>query len=269
MKYRFSILLIFCLTMPLLKAQEIVKDGWQIFYDNYEWVPGSILVNMQMYNETPKPELPFVLIAGVGFDNCTPDGFPNNDEYQHLYNLSDSILSIISQTSAAVLTGTFTCQCKRTDYIYVNDTLGLRMKLYTMLNRSFKGYSPQLWIRPDKDWAAYRTFLYPNEEKLERLENEAQVTLLAARGIDPVTPRVIHHTLYFKSKSDRQSFIDYATANQFIIEDLKKIRKSDLRYELIISKSDFIEPEHFTHQTLELKHKAIELNGKYSGWNCD
>ena len=269
MKYLFSLPLFFMLAFNSIQAQEVIKDGWQIFYDNYEWVPGSILVNMQMYNETPKPDMPFLLIAGSEFKNCTSDGFPNNDEYQNLFNLSDSIMAVISSSTKSILTGTFTCQCKRTDYIYINDTTGLRMKLYEMFSRSFKGYAPQLWIRPDKDWAAYRTFLYPNEEKFERLANEKIATELATKGIDPVTPRLIDHTFYFKSKQDRQLFIDYATADQFIVVDTKKIRKQELRYKLIISKSDFIEPAHFTHQTLELKHKAVEMNGRYEGWVCE
>lgn len=269
MKYRFSVLCFFLLFSNLSKAQEIVKEGWQIFYDNYEWVPGSILVNMQMYNETPKPDMPFILIAGAGFPDCTVDGFPNTEEYPNLFRLSDSIMAVISSVTSGILTGTFTCQCKRTDYIYVKDTVGLRLKLYEMFSRSFKGYAPQVWIRPDKDWAAYRTFLYPNEEKFERLEVEKIVTELSTKGIDPIAQRPVTHTLFFPTKQDRQLFIDYATANEFTIVDLNKMRKREMRYQLIISKPDFLEPAHFSHQTLELKHKAIEMHGRYDGWKID
>lgn len=92
----------------------------------YEKGAGSTTLNMDLVKYAPKNELPFILITGATFTNCANDGFPNNDEFNKLYDLSDNALAVVSKLTKMEHAGTFTYQCQRLDYIYISDTTKIR-----------------------------------------------------------------------------------------------------------------------------------------------
>jgi len=242
--------------------------GWFDYTSTYDFVPGSVHVNMDRYAVSPDTDMPFLIIAGVGFPDCSYDGFPTSAEEIKLAAISDSIMHIVSSLTRGEKLGSFSCQCKKTDYIYVHDTTGLRKKLIEQY-AAFKNYSPQIWLKPDSEWKAYRTFLYPSEEILTLLENEKKVAALRQAGDLITKPRVVTHDLAFAKKKNRKTFITYATEQGFTISKTGKKKSPDrMRYYLSISQTDIIEPKHITHLILDLSHKAKEMNGIYRQWDC-
>ena len=50
---------------------------------------GSTTLNMDLVNHAPQSELPFILVTGATFTNCTNEGFPQKDEKIRSHNARD------------------------------------------------------------------------------------------------------------------------------------------------------------------------------------
>lgn len=240
--------------------------NWEVYLAQYDLGPGSITLNMELIDIAPVRQLPFVVITGVTFRDCTREGFPEKEEFNNLYKISEEVLKAISSITKNELAGTFTYQCQRLDYIYVQDTLNLRKHLIALYKDNYRSYKPYLNIQADSSWEAYVKFLYPNEVALEYMSNEKVLNQLKAAGDKLNKPRLVEHWLYFKTKPDRDDFTRYIRGEGFKVEGTDFIKDSALPYQLHISRTDKIDVESISSLTLELRKKAKELNGGYDGW---
>ena len=212
------------------------NSNWEVYLAQYDLGPGSTTLNMDLINVAPVKELPFVVITGVTFTECTKDGFPAKNEFSNLYKISDDIEQVISSITRNELAGTYTYHCQRLDYFYVKDTVNLRRKLIDLYRDQYKWYEPYLNIQADKDWEAYVKFLYPNEVVLEHMSNEKVLNQLRSSGDKLDKPRLVEHWLYFKTKSDRDAFIKYAQGDGFKVEGIDVIKDTPLPYQLHLSR---------------------------------
>jgi len=262
MKKTIQPLLIFL--FPLLLYGQ--KENWDVYLAQYEKGPGSVTLNMELINSAPILELPFILVTGVKAKQCDSNGFPNQTELSTLYKISDSIITVVNRITKAEVTGSFTYQCERLDYIYVKDTISLRSKLATSYKKLFPDYTPYIKLRVDKEWAAYKEFLYPNEETREYMANQKVISQLVAGGDALNKPRQVDHWIYFQTKQDRDRFIKYAKENTFKVESENYLKGEKLPFQLRISRTDNVDLASITKVTLQLKKEATNLQGDYDGW---
>jgi len=246
--------------------QPVDKGNWDVYMAMYEKGAGSTSVSMGLVRDAAKNELPFILITGATFTNCTNDGFPNKDEFNRLYELSDNVQAVVSKLTRMELVGTFTYQCERRDYIYVSDTTKIRSKLIELYKTKFSNYKYYINIRLDKNWEAYLKFLYPNEETKEYMSNQKVIEQLKASGDNLTKARQVDHWLYFSSINDRDLFEKSIISTGFKIENKEKVDNSDKPYKLHISRTDKVDTESINLITLDLKRKAKRMNGDYDGW---
>lgn len=249
--------------LNISKAQE---GNWDVYLAQYENGPGSITLNMDLIVTAPKNDLPYILVTGVEFENCREDGFPNSDEFEKLYMISDGILELLKDRVKFELAGTFTHQCERLDYVYLSDTLNIRETLTNTYKSKYGDYKFYINLKDDKNWEAYTKFLYPNEVTLEYMSNQKVLTQLQKAGDNLSKERQIDHWIYFVKKSDRTLYEKYVTELGFKIENRGKIKNANQPFKLQISRSDFVYPESINKITLELRKKALEYNGDYDGW---
>ena len=242
-------------------------DQWDVYLAQYEKGPGSTLINMALKGVAPMKEYPFLLKTGVKAINCPPDGLiADGEELKVLYAISDKMKSIIDFTVKNKEAGTFSYQCSRTDYYYVNDTDNIRKLLVSAYKKYFPKYEYTIEIKEDRNWDAYLQFLYPNEETKEFMANSKVILSLTNAGDSLTKPRQVDHWLYFKNEADRNSFISYATHEKFKIESKGLAKTSALPYKLQISRIDKVDLPSITAITQILRKKAKELNGDYDGW---
>lgn len=263
--FGFILFLISCNT----KSQETQKtdnSNWDAYIAIYENGEGSTTLNMDLKKDAPKAELPYILITGVTFSNCTEKGFPEKEEFNKLYGVSDEVETIISKLTKMELAGTFTYQCERLNYYYINDTTQIRSKLTALYKNKFSNYKHYINIKPDKNWEAYLNFLYPNEEIQESMSNQKVIEQLQKGGDDLTKSRQVDHWLYFSNEKNRNLFEKLITQNGFKIEIKEKIDNPDKPFKLHISRNDKVDPESISKITLELRKKAKELEGDYDGW---
>src|SRR5258708_27103371 len=204
----------------------------------YEKGAGSTLINLSLREKAPMKQYPFLLKTGVKLINCGQDGLPSKEEWDALYAISDKMKSVIDFTLKSKSVGTFSYQCKRIDYYYVNDTDDIRKFLESAYKKYFPKYEYSIEIKNDQNWEAYLTFLYPNEETMEYMSNSKVILSLTKAGDDLSKPRKVDHWLYFKSEADRDLFITYASKENYKLEGKKHVHKAPFHFHLQIPSID-------------------------------
>jgi hypothetical protein len=261
MRYIFSLLLIF--SVIRMNAQE---EYWDVYLAQHKGKTASILLNMELKKTAPYPDLPFLVIAGVGFGDCTPEGLPTVKEFDNLYRISDSIAAMMKTQGNNKLVGTFTYQCERNDYYYIADTTGIREKLHNKLRQLFPTYKPVINISIDISWSTYLDFLYPNEESYEVMQNQKVVLQLQKAGDKLLASRKIEHWLFFTSERDRSCFLQYAMKQKFKVESIGKDGPLSTPFKLVISRAGIPELQGISQLTLQLRKESHKCNGIYDGW---
>jgi DNA-binding transcriptional MerR regulator len=256
----------FCATLMVLKAQ---TQDWDVYLQKYDLGPGSIVVDLSLIEKAPLDSMPFIIITGVKFNKCTEEGLPQTDEFENLYRISDSIGSVINKVKGKALAGIFTYQCKRLDYYYVSDTLGLSFQIAECYKRNFPKYEFHLSINHEPSWVSYTEFLYPNKPILLYLTNRKQVAEFEQKGDSVNKARKVNHWIYFPTEKSRLEFIQIASNKGFNIENIQRVSESRLPYQIHISRIDKIELQTITEITLELRKQAFRLGGEYDGWETE
>ncbi|MFT3825030.1 MAG: DUF695 domain-containing protein [Chitinophagaceae bacterium] len=246
----------------LANAQE---DNWDVYMSQQDKGLASTMINLSLKAEAPVKKMPFLLITGVKFKDCTEDGMPSKKEFDNLYKVEDSIENIITENIQAKHAGTYTYACERQEYYYVSDTAGIRKKLQAMYKKNFPGYTGYVNIRKDQSWSGYLDFLYPSEEVLEFMKNQKVLLNLTQAGDKLEKERKVDHFIYFTSEKDQDCFITYATAQNFKVEGKDKVTGTR-PFKLQISRTDKVDAVSITPLTLELRKQASRCNGDYDGW---
>lgn len=258
---------LYCLCIAacsIVSAQE--EDGqWDIYMAQYEKGAGSTVINMGLKRRAPDKSFRFLLSTGVHFNDCTSDGFPSQPEFQKLYVVSDSVKNLVNFNVSNIMAGTFTYQCERKDYYYIKDTTNIRKKLSALYKKRFPEYQPIINIREDAAWEAYLTFLYPNEETMEYMQNQKVVIKLEEAGDKLDKERPVDHWLYFPTAKSRDSFVVFARAKSFKIES-KEMSDGAKPFQLHISRIDKVDLPSISKLTLQLRREAGKYDGEYDGW---
>jgi len=246
-----------------LSAQD---ENWDAYMAQYEGKPGSVMLDMGLKSTAPLKEFSFVLITGVRFSDCSSEGMPSAKEFENLYRISDSVLATVKRVGKNKLVGTFTHLCERLDYYYITDTTGLRQSLTNYFKQLSPAYKPYINIKADAEWTAYLSFLYPNEEVYEFMQNQKVVMQLEKAGDKLDQARQADHWLYFKTEKDRNCFMSYAMQHNFKIESKRNDGKLSAPLQLQISRIDKVDIGSISKLTLLLRKEARKCNGDYDGW---
>ena len=261
--FLFMPVLAFCL---LNNAAAFAQDGsWNVYLAQYEEGIGSVTLDMDLIHNSPQANKPYIVITGVTYKDCRADGFPNDNELEQLYQIADAAEEAIAAKTKHTLAGTFTQQCQRLSYLYVHDTTGIRQALKALYSDKYNGYEYYLNIKEDREWKAYREFLYPNEFILEDMANRDVLFNLMKQGDDLSKARQVDHWLYFPTDKSRKGFISYAKKLGFKIEETGK-SEGQLSFKLRISRSDKIDHMSINTLTIGLKKEARKHQGEYDGW---
>ena len=253
---------------PGAHGQAAEEEDWNSYIAQYEESPGSTTLNMALKEQAPLAAFPFCVVTGVVTKQCEEDGFPTQEEFEKLYQLGDDMEVALKATGQFVHVGTFTSRCERLSYFYVRDTANVRSKLLEFYKEKYPQYGkPYIGIKSDAAWTYYLEFLYPNEETLDFMSNEAVVQKLEEAGDKVEKPRAVDHWLYFGNKKDRGNFIQYATSQGYKVVSAEYVAEATPHYQLHLSKEHKVDVGSVSEVTLTLRRKAIEYNGDYDGWS--
>lgn len=245
-------------------AQE--EDHWETYLASYEKGPGITLVNMSLKEKAPVKEQGFVLITGVRFSLCK-DGLPTPEMLETLQPIDDALARQVSFLGKTTFAGTWTHDCERLNYFYIQDSMDVRFSLQTFYKDNFPDFKYYINIRHDPEWDGYLKFLYPNEIILEQLKVSKVLRQLSEGGDKLEKERLVDYSFSFPDEKSRSTFIDLVKKEGFIVTDQPKKAISRDRAGLVtISKTALPNASTISGMVLYLRKKAADIGGEYKGW---
>ena len=242
------------------------EESWDNYLSSYSGKPGSVLVDLGYIDKAPDKKYPFLVITGPHAQNCGKNGIPDKEEIDQLEEILDATTNFLNGVTAKVLVGTFTYNCERLNYYYVKDTESIRVAIARMYNRSFQNYSYAIHIKADPEWGVYRTFLYPDESTQIWMENEKLITAMLDSGDNLTAERDIKFQIYFRTDTEREALVNYATANGYKTDKINLTTGAS--YELILSKHGLVKIEDIDAMTADLRRESRKHRGFYNGWTA-
>ena len=237
---------------------------------NYDSFPASFIYDTRFKELGPISNLPFVVITGVTYEDCTDEGFPTPAEFDRLENVFNVLEKRIDHWSSSYV-GVFTHRCQRLGYFYVMDTTGLRDSLKQLYADQFPLYSPYINMRADKDWETYFKFLVPTPQIVQSNSNFEVLVQLFEAGDSLVLPRNVDHWIYFRTEKDRKGFKSAAIDLGFAATSEAPLPDADPAYPhgLRLSRIDHVDHQAIDSVTFQLIDLAQKWNGKYDGWEAE
>ena len=257
------LILICCFLFSNADAQ---NENWDTYMAKFGNKPGSVLVDMALIEKAPDKKYPYLVITGPRALNCDAHGIPAKDEIDVLEDILNTTGNFITGVTAKALAGTFTYNCERLNYYYVKDTAGIRNAIMRLYDRGYQNYSYAINMKYDPAWTTYRTFLYPDEDMLDWMENTKMITKMIESGDSLATRRAISFAFYFKTDTAMKAFENYAGVRGY--KTANTVGVSNFPHAIKASKNDYVKIDIILPMIRELKDEAKKHNGLYNGWEA-
>lgn len=257
------------LLFGLLWCSVALSAQWDQYFAQWEGKPGSMIVNMDYIDLLPQEDLPFLVSIGLAYDNCSNEGFPDTITYGQLTELSDKLEEYMNIQLTGSLVGTFTYDCRRMDYYYVKDTIGVRAFAESFFENNGIDFHPLISMAEDREWRYYQDVIYPDDYLLEYMMNAKVIDALIDQGINIQTPSLIQHWAYFKSEGARDRYRLIVLERGFKEENKDVDPLEEYPYTLQFSRRDKVEPDYITELTYNLQKEAKAIDGYYDGWEYE
>ncbi len=263
----------FHFTQVLIGTFLVFKAGaqterWDTYMAKFGDKPGSVLVDMGYKDMAPDSRYPFLVVTGPKAQDCNKQKLPNSEEIDRMEEILDATTNFITGVTAKVLVGTFTYNCERLNYYYVKDTMGVRYAIMRMYNRNYTNYEYAINMKADREWSAYRAFLYPNEETLNWMENDKTIAKMLQQGDSLTASRDINFELYFKTDTGRRSFIGFANQKGYRTDTTQVSQSANVPFELVLTKHARVSMDAINDMTGAIKAELKKYNSIYVGWNA-
>jgi len=265
MKYFFFMQSIYSVLFFTATGQ---TEQWDTYMAKFDGKPGSVLVDMGYKDAAPDSKYPFLVVTGPQAMDCDKKGIPANEEIDKLEEILGATGSFMNGVTAKVLVGTLTYNCERVNYYYVKDTFGVRTAIARMYTKMYPNYTYAVNLKADKLWTTYRTFLYPDRETLNWMENNKIVTEMLRGGDSLTKPRDVVFELYFKTDTGRSSFVAYAQRKGYKTDTTQASKSPNMPYQLIIKKYGPVKMDLVNEWTTDLKNELKKYSSIYAGWSA-
>ncbi|SIN66930.1 TIGR01619 family protein [Chitinophaga niabensis] len=241
-------------------------DHWESYIASYEKGLGITLLNMSLKEKAPVKDQGFVLITGVTFSDCK-DGLPTPEMVETLQSIDDALARQVSFLGKTTFAGSWTHNCERLLYFYLQDSMDVRFSLQTFYKDNYPAFKHYINIRHDPEWEGYLKFLYPNEIILEQLNVSKVLLQLAEAGDKRDKERPVDYSFFFPDGKNRSTFIEQMKQEGFRVADQpKKVASKDRPGLVTISKPALPDASTISGMIIYLRKKAAGLGGEYKGW---
>lgn len=241
-----------------------MSDDWDFYRAKVDHEPASIMVDLGIRNQVPKPTLPYMGYLRLYMLKPREDGLSSQEEFDDLCEIGDTLEAEID-SAEHIYVGRNTSGGCRDFYFYTPNPEKLEADLATLM-AAFSAYEYETGHREDQRWDTYLTFLYPNDNEMQRILNRRVCDLLSRDGDDLHVARVIDHRAYFKEKKPLQNYQKFLEEAGFIIK--KQGRERPLFGDFFVDFERVDIPAEIDDIIIEISKKAVELGGNYDGWGC-
>lgn len=253
------------LTAPA-QSQVEYQEEWEFYFSNVDGKLGSLCVDLGLKKIAPIANKPNVAWVSIRMNNPREDGVSSQEESEVLFQVEDMLVEKITSKHNSIYVGRLTSNGYRDLYFYFGDTTLFDNTISDAMT-SFPEYQYDFGVKEDKEWDGYFNFLYPAPLNYQSIQNRRVIERLEKEGDNLTKEREVFHWIYFKSKADREKFLDKIKNNNFIVVD-KGSDKSlgEYCYRLAIKRVDKVDWNSVDDYVIYLWNLANETNGEYDGW---
>lgn len=264
--YKTSFIFIFIISFQQMNAQ-YTNEHWDNYIASYEDNhPGSTTLRMDLINHAPISGFNHILITGLSYETNRTDGFPENETFQILHQVSDELVKLIQEKTEAIYTGSFMYQKERLEYFYIKESSTLPEILDTFYKTNYPNFQYYINIKEDKEWEAYLKFLYPNQATLNFMSDEAVIHNLEIAGDKLTKARRVDYWLSFPTKNEMNTCKEELITLGFKVQSEEKSKKENLPYSLQVWRINHVDINTIHPITIQLNELANKYNGDYDGW---
>lgn len=246
-----------------------MSDEWDFYFARVNDAVASIFVDLGLKADAPNDKRPWLLWVWVEMQSPRPDGLSSGEEAPKLYEIEESLNSMIPPVCGAQLVGRITGSNRREYYFYGEEPGELDAAVERAM-KTFESYGFQTGSAFQPDWEQYLGLLYPSATNLQRMMNRRVLDTLAEQGDVHEQPRKVDHWLEFPSAQARAAARSTLEAIEFAIEGEYEAEEPEaaLPHSLVVSRVDSVDTHTINGITLELARLAGEHGGNYDGWEC-
>lgn len=259
----------FVAIMVLLANSAMAQnENWDTWMATFSGKPGSVLVDLELHNVAPDTRYPYLVVTGPVANDCPANGIPTNKEVMLMEDILGSTTNFLTGVTARVLAGTFTHNCRRLNYYYVKDTALVRNAVMRMYRRNHSDYNYVINMKHEPDWKTYNTFLYPDAETQNRMENTRIITSMLQAGDSLKIARNVTFAACFSTDTARAFFIKTIEKGRYKVQKTNSLKTGVNAQCVTFSMYQSIVPEAMDKQTAELRKIVQEASGTYYGWEA-
>lgn len=233
------------------------RPNWSAYFTICDTEPAVISLDLGLAAIAPDPDRPTVLILSLHFLHPLNNGFPDDEELEHLHLMEDRLAQEIHEALNGYFAGKVTIAGKRHLFFYIPHGQSFEGPVSAALT-GFEEYRVELHAPFDPNWHHYFSILYPGKDDLP------------IESADP-SLRTADHWFYFNSENGCRKFIQRLDQTSLTPVHLEKLKDGKARpYLLIVSGMHTTTPGPvLTNLETKLKEWAEECDGIYDGWEAE
>lgn len=247
-----------------------MSDNWDFYLSEIEGAPASFFVDLDLVNDAPIADLPYLWTVRITLRDPQPDGLSGSEETPTLNQIEDALGETLEHTEPpAVAAGRATWAGHRDHLFYVPSADGAEERMKA-IHQAFPDYEMHSGVFEDAEWDSYLNFLFPTAEQLHSIENRRVCDLLQEHGDALDMPREIDHWIGFAAAEQREQFQERAAELGFYTRELiEPDDQANPVYVIQIYRIDVPASDTIDNVTLPLFHLALESGGHYDGWESE
>jgi len=242
------------------------QEEWDFYFSNVNDKLGSIFIDLGLRKVAPLTDQPNLVWVSLKMNNPQEDGLSSSKESGILGNIEDALIDKIKAKHKAIYVGRLTSAGDRDLYFYFGDT-SLYDNTISEVMVAYPTYQFNFGAKEDKEWSSYLDFLYPLPQQFQSIQNRRVIDNLEKHGDQLTQAREVDHWIYFKSETDRETFLKkisndgFSVVDQYCDEEL-----GDMPYFLQIKRVDKVDQNSVDDYVIYLWKLAAECDGDYDGW---
>lgn len=244
------------------ELQQVIGD-WDIYYNDNK--DASTHVNKAYKKLAPIKTMPTLARVKIKMKNPRVDGLSTEHESEFFNKFVLPIANTCNANNNAIHVAHYTGGGKWIVYFYCDD-IDLFKETVRDVLAGFADFQYDIDFQEDKEWKVYSE-LYPTERQFRSTSNLRLILQLVQLGVDLSQPREVEHTLFFRTKADRNRFVKTIKKQGFTVCD--KFHENSLKsypYGLEISRVDKVDWKSADEHEFQLMEIAKQHHGFHDGW---
>jgi len=253
-------------TATLSTSETNNEEDWDFYFTNVDDNLASIFVDLGLITMAPMKDKPNIVWVSIQMNNPREDGLSSKEENTLLCDIEDALVAKVTSKHNSTYIGRLTSAGCRDLYFYFGDTM-LYEKTISEVMVAYPKYEFEYGSKEDKEWSGYLDFLYPTPTQMQTIQNRRVIDQLEKNGDDLTKPREVDHWIYFKTETDRETYIEQISNEGFnIVEKIYNKELDETPFVLHIKRVDYVDQNSVDEYVIYLWKLANELNADYDGW---